>query len=158
MFYFLANVICELTGNDIFPHYVIKAIYWEIFGNKMRVLGFTTNLSEICILRKLTQMYRRLHVKYLLFLSDLIELNFLNRFLKILLSTEIKIVSGNRITPRGRTDRRKHKHYKPSIRFSQICVRASTPIQNKIHTHKAIISNILCFLYLLTYSMEQSSS
>jgi hypothetical protein len=40
----------------------------------MRVLGFSTNLSEIFILRELdeilTQMYKRLPDKYLLFLSD----------------------------------------------------------------------------------------
>jgi len=32
---------------------------------------------------------------------------------------------------------------KPNIRFPQICERVSTPIQNPIHKHNAIISDIL---------------
>jgi hypothetical protein len=106
---------------------------------------FVQNIYNKKFERGIDKIKKRLHLSTCFFWQILIKIEISQQIFKLLVNSEIKIVSGNRIVPSGRTDRQTYKHYETNFRFSQICERASTPIQNPILIHNNIIYNILYF-------------
>jgi hypothetical protein len=125
----------------IFPHYLINGtIFGKTLLNITCVLIFSTNLPGKClILRRIKlhmiKMYIGIHVKYPLFLSDLIKLEFYQHIFENYPNIKFheNLSSGSRVVPCGRTNGQTDR-YDEVNSFSQFCEKRHKSL-NTCHCH-----------------------